>query len=225
MCSSDYRRIARENLAGSWGLSIGVAAIACLLGGVICGSNFLPELKFDLSEYTWSWEAFNGLTRLSLNFTSVLSLAQFILGGVFEMGHARFLLNQRDRRDTELNDLFSMLDYFGTGFWQACVRPMYIFLWSLLLIVPGSGAGYSYAMTPFILAEHPDMTASEAIRTSKAMMNGHKWELFCLDFSFIGWCLLCALTLNLGNIVLNPYRSAARAVFYRNLCPRSNYSA
>ena len=48
-------------------------------------------------------------------------------------------------------------------------------------------------------------------------MYNHKWELFCLDFSFIGWVLLCVLTLNIGHIALNPYRNAAYAVFYRTI--------
>ena len=72
-------------------------------------------------------------------------------------------------------------------------------------------------MTPFIMAEHPDMTASEAISASKEMMDGRKGALFCLDFSFIGWDLLCALTLNIGHIALNPYKNAAYAAFYRQI--------
>ena len=95
---------------------------------------------------------------------------------------------------------------------------MYILLWSLLLIVPGIMATYSYAMTDYILAEHPELTASEAIAQSKAMMDGSRWRLFCLHLSFIGWDLLCALTLGLGNLALTPYKQAAEAAFYRDLC-------
>ena len=79
-------------------------------------------------------------------------------------------------------------------------------------------ASYSYAMTGYILAEHPELTASEAIAQSKAMMAGNRWRLFCLQFSFIGWDILCALTLGIGNLALRPYRHAAEAAFYRELC-------
>ena len=72
-------------------------------------------------------------------------------------------------------------------------------------------------MTPYILAENPEMTASQAIEQSKYMMDGHKGELFCLHLTFIGWDILAALTLNLGNLALNPYKNAAEAVFYRDL--------
>ena len=72
-------------------------------------------------------------------------------------------------------------------------------------------------MTPFIMAENPDMTASQAIKASMELMDGHKGDLFLLDLSFIGWSLLCLLTLNLGHIALNPYCNAAYAAFYRSL--------
>lgn len=92
------------------------------------------------------------------------------------------------------------------------------YLWTLLLIIPGIMASYSYAMTGYILAEHPELTASEAIAQSKDMMAGNRWRLFCLQFSFIGWDILCALTLGIGNLALRPYRHAAEAAFYRELC-------
>lgn len=76
---------------------------------------------------------------------------------------------------------------------------------------------YSYAMTKYILAEHPEMTAKEAIARSKAMMTGNRRRLFCMQFSFIGWEILCILTLGIGNLVLAPYEEAATAVFYWDL--------
>ena len=72
-------------------------------------------------------------------------------------------------------------------------------------------------MTEYILAENPELSASEAISRSKQMMDGNKWRLFCLQFSFIGWSILCAFTLGIGNLWLTPYKQAARAAFYREV--------
>lgn len=94
---------------------------------------------------------------------------------------------------------------------------MLILLWTLLFIIPGIVASYSYAMTGYILAEDPDLTASQAIQRSKEMMRGNRWRLFCLQLSFIGWIILCLFTFGIGNLFLNPYQTAADAAFYREI--------
>jgi uncharacterized membrane protein len=72
-------------------------------------------------------------------------------------------------------------------------------------------------MTLFILKDNPEMSATDAITESRRMMNGNKWRLFCLDFSFIGWILLSALTCGILYILVYPYMYAARAAFYESL--------
>ena len=72
-------------------------------------------------------------------------------------------------------------------------------------------------MATYILAENPDMKAGEALRLSKEMMRGNKWRLFCLELSFIGWALLCGLTLGIGTLWLIPYQKAAITDFYREV--------
>lgn len=224
MTYSDYRRIARENLAGNWPLSIGVAAIALLLGGAIVGASFIPQLKFQFRGQNVTLEEWADLiTTIGSTIgsgavsLSLLGLAEFIIGGVIQLGYAQYLLKQYNRANFELNDLFSQFDRFGQGFLLNFLRGLYVFLWSLLLIVPGIIKSYAYSMAPFIMAENPDMTANEAITASKELMEGNKFELFLLDLTFIGWDFLAALSLNLGHLALNPYKNAARAVFYKDL--------
>ena len=91
---------------------------------------------------------------------------------------------------------------------------IFIFLWSLLLIVPGIVKAYAYAMTPYILVERPELSVNEAIGLSRRMMKGRKFDLFYLHLSFIGWALLCILTLGIGFLWLYPYMMTAQAAFY-----------
>ena len=152
-----------------------------------------------------------------LSVSLVFGIAMFILGSIINVGYSAFNLDLVDRRNAELGTLFS---YFKN--WKVCVlanllQTVYILLWSLLLIIPGIIATYSYAMTPYILAENPNLSPKEALDRSKQMMIGNKWRLFCLDISFIGWTLLCILTLGIGTLWLNPYMNAARADFYREI--------
>lgn len=214
MVARDLRARARESLSGNWGMSIGVALIAALLGGAISGGSFSididEELLYELPPMV--------LRILTVYFSAVgiLGIVQFIIGGTIQLGYARYLLKQYGHApNLGLSDLFSQFKRFGQGFAQAFLRFLYTFLWTLLFIIPGIVKSYAYAMTPFIMAENPDMTASEAITASKNMMKGHKGELFWLDLTFIGWGMLCVLTLGIGYLFLNPYTNAARAAFYR----------
>lgn len=233
MTYSDYRRVARENLAGNWWLSIGVAAVVSLLGGLLLGSSFIPEIKYqlensgqNLADQIKSVRMFSGsFSGLTFSF-SALGLLQFIIGGVVQLGYAKYLLNQHNKSTFSFKDPFSEFDRFSQGFLQHFLRSLYTFLWGLLFIIPGIVKHYSYAMTPFIMAENPEMTASEAIEASKQLMNGHKGELFILGLTFIGWDILANLTFGinnatikiaLGHLALNPYKNAAYAAFYKNL--------
>ena len=72
-------------------------------------------------------------------------------------------------------------------------------------------------MATYIANDHPELTARQAIAASKKMMQGHKWRLFCLDLSFLGWTLVAALTLGIGSFALAPYYETAKACFYQDL--------
>lgn len=96
------------------------------------------------------------------------------------------------------------------------LRDIFIALWCLLLVVPGIIKAYAYRMVPYIQAEHPEMSGTEALKRSEAMMKGHKWNAFVYDLSFIGWYILVGITVGiLGVFYVNPYKAAANAELYR----------
>lgn len=99
---------------------------------------------------------------------------------------------------------------------------IYIFLWTLLLIIPGIIMSYAYAMTYYIYKDHREMGCNKAIGESIRLMDGHKWQLFVLDLSFLGWLLLSILTLGIGLLWLIPYWSTAHAHFYEDLIREKN---
>ncbi|MBQ6143280.1 MAG: DUF975 family protein [Clostridia bacterium] len=94
---------------------------------------------------------------------------------------------------------------------------VFTFLWSLLFFIPGIIKAYSYSMSPYIMAENPNIGALEAITKSKEMMKGHKFEFFILDLSFIFWYLLILITCGFASIYIAPYVNATRTNFYLKL--------
>ena len=214
---SEIRQTARENLEGNWGLSIGVTLVAALLGGLVAGTGIDLDLNIDADELSHLSYTTYKFVKGWLSIAAFLGFVQFILGGVVQLGYSQYLLKQHDHRELDFHDLFSQFHRFGQGFAQAFLRGLYTFLWALLFIIPGIVKGIGYSMTPFIMADNPNMTASEAIAASTELMEGYKGDHFILGLSFIGWELLCVLTLGIGMLWLNPYMNASYAAFYRKL--------
>ena len=215
MDSKTLKQRALNNLQGCWGVSVAVALVALLLGGLNNGASFRVNIDAEVLELLPPMVV--SLITAYASVMGMLGFVQFIIGGTVNLGFTRFLLDQHDGNELNFRTLFSQFDRFGVGFLQSFLRGLYIFLWSLLLIVPGIVKTYSYAMTPYILADHPEMTANEAITASRQLMDGHKGELFWLRLSFFGWVLLNIFTLGIGSLFLNPYKNAAEAAFYREL--------
>jgi len=218
MTSKDIRRLARESMQGNWGVSILICLIFVFLRGGYSVDLDVEELETLFGELPKFLSVY--LTVVG-SIASILGFVNFILGGVLELGHTAFLLKQQDRQALSVKELFSQFHRFGQGFLQALLRGLYVFLWSLLFVIPGVVKTYSYFMTPYIMIDYPELSANEAITWSRQAMDGHKFDLFCLHLSFIGWAILSLLTLGIGDLFLLPYMYASYAVFYRNvICPK-----
>ena len=216
MRASDYRRLGREALEGNWPVAIGAGIVASILTGGGISFNFKIGGGSDVAIPDSLGFLLSIISILAIVMT-VMTIVKIIIGGAVQMGYAKFNLNMADGYEAEFGDLFSYFNRLWTGFCMQFFMGLFTILWTLLLIVPGIIAAFSYSMTPYILAENPDMTAREAIAESKYMMKGHKWELFCLGFSFIGWYLLASLTLGIGLLWVIPYQEASMAAFYKEL--------
>jgi uncharacterized membrane protein len=171
--------------------------------------------------YTLISLAFNATVGSGINlFVSPLgSLASILLiplGWGFSM---TFLANHRreDNDPFNINHLFDGYRDFARVFLTVLLMGIYVFLWSLLLIVPGIIKSLSYAMTYYILRDHPELKNNEAIELSMDMMDGYKGKLFWLYLTFIGWFILCIFTLGIGYFWLQPYMSSTMANFYEEV--------
>lgn len=253
--AADFRKIARNSLRGKWPLAILTGFIASLMGASVIssgtGSSSSDNDSFDtlIQEFqkTEVWLEYRSILTTVLVIILVWIIVCIIVGGAGRLGYAIFNLKLVDNKEASVSDLFSQFHRLGAGFCMNFLIGLYTYLWSLLFVIPGIIKQYSYAMTPYILAENPDLTAGEAITKSRYLMDGNKWRLFCLEVSFIGWELLClgptliaivVITSNaieseniltmlwiipwfipamIGSLFLNPYVEATYAAFYRDI--------
>lgn len=128
-----------------------------------------------------------------------------------------FMVNSREKAKLgEIKRGFSPSWIHNVG--AMLLKDIFLFLWSLLCVIPGVIKSYSYAMVPYILADNPELGAREAITLSRKMMNGNKWRAFVLDLSFIGWGILSAITFGIvGIFYVSPYVYSTHAELYNAL--------
>ena len=149
----------------------------------------------------------------------LIGLVLFILALPLTWGYQTLFLGAVRGGEATAKDMFEGYnkELFSRVLTTTLLYYVYVFLWSLLLLIPGCIKSYSYAMTPYILKDNPEMKNNAAIEESMRMMDGHKLELFLLDLSFIGWAILSILTCCIGFLWLVPYMNMARGNFYEDL--------
>lgn len=215
--AKDYRAKAREALKGKWKQATIAGAIAGVLGSTILYKGYTGSSTSAAgNEETlaaFSWE----LILAAVVIIGVVIVVMLLLGSMVGLGYAKFNLSLFEEETVDFKMVFSERKRYKDCFALYLLQIIYITIGSLLFVIPGIMAFYSYCMAPYIMVENPEMTASQVMKESKAMMKGNRWKLFCLSFSFIGWDILAALTFGVGHLVLCPYVEAAAAAFYRDL--------
>ena len=174
---------------------------------------------------TFVFGLISGITQVLLGnevgsaILNLIGLVLFVLSLPLYWGYQTLFLGAVRGGEATAKDLFEGYnkELFSRVLTTTLLYYVYVFLWSLLLLIPGCIKSYSYAMTPYILKDNPEMKNNAAIEESMRIMNGHKLELFLLDLSFIGWALLSFLTCGIGFLWLAPYMNMARVNFYEDL--------
>ena len=178
---------ARASLSGNWGLAVGTYLVYIILVGSL---QVIPVVG------------------------GVIGL---FIAGPMAVGICIFTLGLSRDENARLEQIFEGFKNYGTVLGAYLLMVVFIFLWALLLIIPGIIAAIAYSQTFYILAEDDTIGSMDALRKSKEMMNGYKWKYFCLGLRFIGWALLCVLTLGIGFLWLSPYIQVSYAKFYEDL--------
>jgi uncharacterized membrane protein len=178
---------ARESLKGKWGLAVGTFLVFLLIE---CGIQAIPKT--------------GGLLSL-------------LISGPMSVGGCIFALEISRNRNPQFEQIFYGFKKFGVSLGAYLLYIIFVILWALLLLIPGIIAAISYSMTFYIIGDNDNIGPLEAITKSKQMMYGYKWKYFCLCLRFLGWLLLCVVTLGIGFLWLVPYGSVSFAKFYDDL--------
>jgi uncharacterized membrane protein len=154
--------------------------------------------------------------------SSIIPLSGLLIGGPFALGMAAFFQKISRNIPVEIGNIFDGFKKFGNAIGAYILILVIVILGIVLLIVPGIIAALALSQTYYIMNDNPEMSITDAMQKSHEMMKGHRGEFFLLNLSFIGWALLCILTLGLGFFVLAPYVSTTNAIYYNYLSEYKN---
>lgn len=185
--SSELRAQAWSALSGKWGMAVVATLVYFVISGVL---SCIPFISY---------------------------IAVLLVSLPLAYGFTIMLLNVVRGSDVQLDTMGEGFKDYGRILGTMLLSSVYQFLWMLLLIVPGIIKGYSYALTPYLLKDHPELKFNAAIEESMRLMSGNKMRLFILDLTYIGWFLLCIVTFGIAMLWVNPYWCTARAAFYEDL--------
>ena len=188
---------ALKYLTGKWGIAIGAWVTVFILTNLQTG---------------WEWQGNDGG-----DYKVGLKIIGLIIAGPLALGYTTLILLISRNQKPDFAILFSGFKRFGVSLAAYLLMSIFTMLWLLLLIIPGIIACLRYSQTYYILSEDENIGPLEAISKSKKMMVGNKWKLFCLYCRFIGWFILCIVTLGFAGLYVGPYLSQSCANFYNDL--------
>ena len=205
----EYKNAALARLRGNWQPPVVATLVYFLIAFVIAGVTTFPALSP-------AWQDSLGML---CGFAGGSVLLELLVVYPMLVGYTNAVKLLYERRD--YNVTLNMKDIatsnYGHKLLGMFLYGLKVFLWTLLFWIPGIVMTFAYAMTPYILEEHPEISAWDASSRSREMMKGHKFDLFYLYLGFFGWFLLALVTFGIGFLWLSPYVEAAKAAFYNDL--------
>ena len=209
MTNQDYKNAALAALKGNWAPAVLATVVVFLIMMPYLAVAEFPVLAgLDMTTTIPSW--FLPSVGCSMLYLLLFMIPIAYIG--FPNACKTLLVSGDDR--IAGNSFRFGLKPWIRNWWAYFLMEIKVFLWSLLFIIPGIIKAFAYALTPFLLVDCPELSALQCIKLSNQMMKGHKFDLFYLYLSFIGWILLSILTLGIGLLWLVPYMQTSTASFY-----------
>jgi uncharacterized membrane protein len=213
MKNKEIKQQARLRLKGQWGTA---ALFTLLFSSIFYIIPLIIEVNLSGGWSAWLNQPADELNGPTFStFIITLVLLPLYIGYLWT-----FLSVIRTGEKINVSSLFQAFSEISTYvkiLGTYLVMMVYLILWSLLLLIPGIIKAFSYSQTYFVLKDHPDIGINAAIKKSRKLMDGYKWKFFVLQLSFLGWGILCVLSLGIGFFWLAPYMSASYAAFYNDL--------
>jgi len=197
----EYKNAALNALEGNWAPAILATAIFMFLSGGLSATCNIGTIVFPNAVYYMA----GGICLVTVLLLWPITIGYF--------NTFKELARSGDNRLTQNMFTLGFQDY-GKTLLTVLLMVLILIAGALMLVIPAFIFALMYSQVSYIIRDYPELPVSKAFEMSRKMMIGRKWKLFVLYISFIGWVILCLLTLGIGFLWLNPYCYATLAEFY-----------
>lgn len=226
---AQLKRRGKDTFLGNYWPFVGVCVLLSLLSGDLLNVQIQQASREFVSNSMLFYDTLSlgdtveyGLQTLSpyvVPFAVGGLLVSLLVSFPFQVGACRFFLESSPEHKVPFGRVgHGFTQNYGNVFLTGLLQRIFLFLWTLLLVIPGIVRSFGYFAVPYLLAENPDLKPQRALQLSLQMTRGYKWDLFVLNLSFLGWFLLSGISFNIAGIFyVNPYYQATLAEAYRFL--------
>ena len=208
MSRVELKENAKKSLKGNWGQAILVMVILGLISLAVSCIGFVGN-GVNFNDPQAIQAILDGTTSIMSPAQLISAVLSILVSAFLTLGSVSFYMKLSRNEKVTYKELFSKTSLWLLYIGVSIMTAIFIGLWSLLLIIPGIVASYKYSMVNYIMVDNPEIGVFEAIKKSKEMMYGHKFDYFVLQLSFIGWGILM--------LYVSPYMNVTCANFYYSI--------
>jgi uncharacterized membrane protein len=209
-----YKRFAKIQLQNRWTVPVLMTLVIILVTSIFSIPDYIKILSSEgfemlksgnFSHETWQMLA-DSQNAATPEQTFLISLLQLIIAEILSLASLNVYIKMTRSPDkVPFSSFIEGFNNWGRAVLGSLWQLLWTWLWSMLFIIPGIIKYISYSQMFFIIAEYDNISVSKAMRISKIITRGHKWDLFVMGLSFFGWILLNILTLGLSELFTGPY--------------------
>lgn len=219
---TQYKRFAKTQLKNRWGVPVLTTFIVIVISFIFdipdvvrlfTSQDFWDLANYSGTSYSEIMDLYNSASASSSSYLT--SIIQTIVSAILDVAAINvYLKMSRSPEPVSFKAFIEGLNNWARALLGALWQFLWLFIWFMLLIIPGIIKAYAYSQMYFIIAEYKDVSVTKAMRISMVITKGHKWDLFVMELSFIGWAFLCCLSCGIGFLWLAPYMNMTKTNAY-----------
>lgn len=208
-----YKRFAVKQLQKRWVVPVlmtlitGIISLIFEIPGlyrIVSSESYKTLLNYSGTDLYEILVLYNDITNDSASM--ITTIIQVIVEGILAMACINvYIKMSRSPEKVGFGSFIEGFNNWARALLASLWKYLWVTLWSMLFIIPGIVKAIAYSQMYFILTEYPEVSVTKSMRISMIITKGHKGDLFLTYLSFLGWAILCALTLGIGNLWLSPY--------------------